>query len=118
MLSKHSNAKFQNYKISNVHFFKCSIFPNFILFNVQKLYLHSPASIWEHKKRKVVTNTISYERYGEILFQKVALGYLLHFVQNGSSNNIIKHACLHNNLKCLKMTRPSFRMEAPRTTNT
>ena len=30
----------------------------------------------------------SYERYGEILFQKVASGHLLHFVQDGSS----KHA--------------------------
>ena len=43
---------------------------------------------WSTKKRKVATNIISYKRYGEILLQKVALCYLLHFVQDGSS----KHA--------------------------
>ena len=37
------------------------------------------------KKRKVATKLISYERYGEILFQKVASGYLLHCVQDGPS---------------------------------
>ncbi len=36
------------------------------------------------KKRKVATKLIPYERYGQILFQKVASGYLLHFVQDGS----------------------------------
>ena len=52
------------------------------------------ASMWEHRKRKVVTNTIAYKHYWEILFQKVALGYLLHFVQNGSSKTNIKtHIC-------------------------
>ncbi len=35
--------------------------------------------------RKVVTKTCLYKIYREILFQKAALGYLLHFVQNGSS---------------------------------
>ena len=46
------------------------------------------------KKRKVVTNTNVYTRYREILFQKVALGYLLHFVQNGSSKNLLNtHIC-------------------------
>ncbi len=39
-----------------------------------------------------------YAIYREILFQKVALGYLLHFVQNGSSTYILKHTYLHNNL--------------------
>ena len=42
------------------------------------------------KKRKVATKTIPYERYGEILFQKVALCYLLHFVQDGSSKNALE----------------------------
>ncbi len=37
------------------------------------------------KKRKVMTKSVLYKRYREILFQKVAVGYLLHFVQNGSS---------------------------------
>ncbi len=40
-------------------------------------------------KYKVATKVISYERYGEILFQKVASGYLLHFVQDGSSKNAL-----------------------------
>ncbi len=42
------------------------------------------------KKRKIATKIISYERYREILFQKVASGYLLHFVQDGSSKTHIK----------------------------
>ena len=44
---------------------------------------------WSTKKRKVATKLISYERYGEILFQKVASGYLLYFVQDGSSQNAL-----------------------------
>ncbi len=43
------------------------------------------------KTRKVATKTIPYERYGEILFQKVALCYLLHFVQDGSSKNALQN---------------------------
>ncbi len=50
--------------------------------------------------------------YGEILFQKVALGYLLHCVQNGSSTNILKQTCVHNNLSNPKFTRPGFRLGA------
>ncbi len=41
------------------------------------------------KERKVAAKTIPYERYGKILFQKVALSYLLHFVQDGCSNNVL-----------------------------
>ncbi len=41
------------------------------------------------KKHKVATKLISHERYGEILFPKVASGYLLHFVQDGSSKNAL-----------------------------
>ena len=45
---------------------------------------------WSTKKHKVATKLISYERYGEILFQKVASGgCLLHFVQDGSSKNAL-----------------------------
>ncbi len=51
---------------------------------MQILKLHGPASILEYQK-----NIMLYERCRKILFQKVALGYLLHFVQNGSSNNIL-----------------------------
>ncbi len=42
------------------------------------------------KKHKIVTKTIWYTIYGEILFQKVASGYLLHFVQDGSSQNVLE----------------------------
>ncbi len=51
------------------------------------------------KKRKVATKTNSYKRYGGILFQKVSLGYLLHFVQNGSSKNALEKWFLRNNCK-------------------
>ena len=51
---------------------------------------HGPASIWEHQTRNVVTKTILYKRYREVLFQKVALGYLSHFVHNISSNKRTK----------------------------
>ena len=51
------------------------------------------------KKRKVATKTISYERYGEILFQKVALCYLLHFVQDGSSKSVLEKCFLRKNIK-------------------
>ena len=42
------------------------------------------------KKRKVATKTNSYKRYRDILFQKVASGYLLHFVPKGSSKKQFK----------------------------
>ncbi len=51
------------------------------------------------KKRKVATNTISYKRYRDILFQKVASGYLLHFVQDGSSKNALENVFLRKNVK-------------------
>ncbi len=41
------------------------------------------------KNNKVATKLISYERYGKTLFQKVASGYLLHFVLDGSSKNAL-----------------------------
>ena len=44
---------------------------------------------WSTKRHDVATKLISYERYGEILFQKVASGHLLHFVQDGSSKNAL-----------------------------
>ncbi len=66
------------------------------------------------KKRKVATRTNSYRRYGGILLQKVASGDLVHFVQDGSSKNILEHMCLHNNLTNHKITRPSFHLGAPK----
>ena len=58
-------------------------------FNFSKFQITRPGFHFEvPTKYKVATNIISYERYGEILFQKFASGYLLHFAQDGSS----KHA--------------------------
>ncbi len=65
------------------------------------------------KKRKVATKTNSYERYGEILFQKVALCYLLHFVQDGSSKNTLGTLFLHINLRNPKVIRPDVHLGAP-----
>ncbi len=42
------------------------------------------------QKNKVATSTIPDGRYGEILFQKVALCYLLHVVQDGCSKSAIQ----------------------------
>ena len=39
----------------------------------------------------IVTKSMSYKRYREFLFQKVASGYELPFVQPGSSKNALKH---------------------------
>ena len=64
--------------------------------------LHGPAAIWEHQKRKVVTKTFLYKIYREILFQKVALGYLLHFVQNGSSQKRTKNMFFAHKCKQIK----------------
>ena len=54
-------------------------------------------------KRKVATETNLYKRYGEILFQKVASGYLLHFVQDGSSKNALETPRLRKNIKNQKI---------------
>ena len=51
------------------------------------------------KNRKVATKTISYKRYREILFQKVASGYLLHFVQDGSSKHVLENSVGAKNTK-------------------
>ncbi len=55
-----------------------------------------------------MTQTLLYKIYREILFQKVALGYLLHFVQNGSSEKRTKEIVFdkhdkksENSEKCL-----------------
>ena len=50
------------------------------------------------KKRKVMTIPINTTCTGKVIFQKVASGYLLHFVQNGSSKSMLKQILLHNNL--------------------
>ena len=50
------------------------------------------------KQHDVATKLISYERHGEILFQKLASGYLLHFVQDGSSKNALEKHVLRKQL--------------------
>jgi len=59
-----------------------------------------------------ITELFWCKMYREILFQTVALGYLLHFVQNGSSKHIFKHILLHNSLNNPKITRPGFHLGA------
>ncbi len=73
MTSILTNSKF---KISKFKFSNFQITRPGFHFEVPKIY-------------KVATKTISYERYGEIIFQKVASGYLLHFVQDGPSNSAL-----------------------------
>ncbi len=74
-----------------VNISKCQIlkigFSKFAIFQITRPDVHFEVP----KKRKVATKTIPYERYGEILFQKVALCYLLHFVQDGSSKNALEN---------------------------
>ncbi len=80
--------------------------------------LHGPASIWDHQQNhKVMTNSMLYIICREILFQKVALGYVLHFVQNESSENILKHTWLHNNLKQNKSSHNQFYVNDTRTSS-
>ena len=58
-------------------------FPKIQILNFQNVKLHDPTSIFGvQKTHNVATKLISYKRYGEILFQKVASGYLLHFAQD------------------------------------
>ena len=67
--------------------------------------LHGPASILKYQqKHKVATKTIPYERYGKILFQKVASGHLLHFVQDGSSKNALYNYFFCKNVKNQKFS--------------
>ncbi len=69
-------SKFQNFKI--------------LIFKIANSQITQPDVYFGvPKKHDVATNLISYERYGEILFQKVASGYLLHFAQDGSSKNAL-----------------------------
>ena len=70
------------------------------------------------KQRNVAAKLISYKRYGEILFQKVASGCLLHFARDRSSNTLQKISCSANmsNIKqCffLYIFPPNSRSTAP-----
>ncbi len=61
-----------------------------------------------NKTHYVATKLISYEIYGEILFQKVASGYLLHFAQDGSSTNALKKQLFNNILKNPKFAKKHY----------
>ncbi len=52
--------------------------------------LHGPTSILEYKKVKLRHKQFKNKMYGEILFKKVASGYFLHFVHDGSSKNVLE----------------------------
>ena len=81
-ISNFQDSKFQNPTFQNSNFQK---FKKNALFQITRPGVHFEVP----KKREVATKTIPYEIYGEILFQKVALCYLLHFVQDGSSKNAL-----------------------------
>ncbi len=54
--------------------------------------LHGPTSIFEYKQKRKVATQHHITKYREILFQKVASGYLLHFAQDGSSKNVLENS--------------------------
>ena len=56
-----------------------------------------------HVKLRQKTN--SHNIYGEIIFQKVASAYLLHFVQDGSSTNVLEKYVLRKNVKNQKIRK-------------
>ena len=86
-----TNSKFQNFEIQNC---KCSNYTARLPF-------------WSTKKHYVATKLISYERYGQILFQKVALRYLLHFVQDGSSKSALENLCFSQKCQTSKIGKTS-----------
>ena len=89
-------SKNQNLKVSKFNFSKCNVFMARLPF-------------WStNKKRKVATNIISYKRYKEILFQKVASGYLLRFVQDGSSKNVLEQYVLRKNVNNQKIEKMPY----------
>ena len=79
---------FQHFTISNLQFSKTNTLNTSQIQNIvsSSFQITLPGfHFGVPKKHDVATQLISYERYGEILFQKVALCYLLHFVQDGAS---------------------------------
>ena len=64
------------------------LFVNKTIFKVTNFQLTRPDfHFGVPTQHNVATKLISYKIYREILFQKVASGYLLHFVQDGSSRS-------------------------------
>ncbi len=94
-------SEFQEFELFDVHcLLKCEQIQNVQMHNFQTTW---PGFCLGAPKRKVVTKQILYKMYREIISQKVALGYLLHFVQNGSSTKRTKECFLHTNIKKLKI---------------
>ena len=54
---------------------------------------------------KIEEKLVPGERYGEILFQKVAEGYLQLFLQANSTKNAFKNYFLHKNVKNPKIQK-------------
>ena len=67
--------------------------------------LHGPTSILEYQTHVRLRQNNSYNRYGEILFQKVASGYLLHFVQDGSQEHVLEKQFLRKHVKHIWILR-------------
>ena len=51
--------------------------------------------IWSTKEHTFATKLISYNIYREILFHKIASGYLLHVVQDGCSEHVLENIIVH-----------------------
>ena len=100
-------SKFQQIKIQMLLYFS-----KFQIFKNSKCQITRPDfQFGVPKKHKVATNIILYNRYREILFQKVASCYLLHFVQDGSSKHALEKSIVHINLKSRKLHSPASILE-------
>ncbi len=86
--------QFQICMFQQIHMF--SFFHNFKLFSSSFQFTRPSFHFGVPQKHDVATKLISYKRYGEILFQKVASGYLLHFAQDRSSKNALNTYFLRN----------------------
>ena len=128
IIPKKQFTTFQNhitttsYIVSQIENFKFSFFKHQHMFNFRMLsfqIIRPGFHFGSTKKSKVATKTVSYKRYGEILFQKVAQGYELPFVQGGSSKNVLKHSFLHKYIKNPKFSKfsiyklPIYRLGRP-----
>ncbi len=71
-----------------------------------------PGAHFGAQKKRELWGTIVYKIYAEILFHKVAVGYVINGAQNVSLKNILEQMCLHINLKNQKITRPGFHLGA------
>ncbi len=108
--NKHAIAQAKKHNISELHFVYKTIKrvikqkqqPTMkntrVCFNSNKSNYTARLLFGSTKQRKVAITIFLCERYREILFQTVASGYLLHFVQDGSSKNILEKQFLRKNI--------------------